>query len=61
MNDDIYERKSGYGTEWKEKVAAEENLRVFDLPSGPTVLLELSLRIHDLFGLHGRKLLGNDL
>jgi hypothetical protein len=42
-------------------MAASESVRLFDVQQGPALLLDVPVRFHDLFRLHGRKLLGNDL
>ena len=45
----------------QREVAAAPKVRVLRLLQRADFLLDLSLRVHDLFGLHGRKFLGNDL
>ena len=45
----------------KGKVAAAGKVRMLRLLERTAFLLELHVRIHDLFGLHGRKFMGNDL
>jgi hypothetical protein len=42
-------------------VAKAKALCVRDLQSRAAFLLDVPLRVHDLFRLHGRKLLGHDL
>ena len=45
----------------KGKMAAAGKVYMQRLLAGAEFLLDLSVRFHDLFGLHGRKFLGNDL
>ena len=42
-------------------MAAAGKIHLHGLFTGANFLLDLPLWFHDLFGLHGRKLLGNDL
>jgi len=57
-----------YESEQSDRLTSEEGqmaaprcLPLFYLWAGATLLLDLSLRIHDLFRLHGGEFLGNDL
>jgi hypothetical protein len=51
-----------FGKTWaKGKMAATGKLYMQRLFAGTDFLLDLSVRFHDLFGLHGRKFLGDDL
>ena len=45
----------------KGKMAEAGKLYMQRMLAGAEFLLDLSVRFHDLFGLHGRKFLGNDL
>ena len=45
----------------KGKMAAAGKVYMQRLLAGAEFLLDLPVRFHDLFGLHGRKYLGNDL
>ncbi|SPJ16412.1 hypothetical protein SBDP2_90007 [Syntrophobacter sp. SbD2] len=45
----------------KGKMAAAGKVYMQRLLAGAKFLLDVSVRFHDLFGLHGRKFLGNDL
>jgi len=45
----------------QREVVAAPKVRVLRLLQRADFLLDLSLRVHDLFGLHGRKLMGDDL
>ncbi|MCK8601225.1 hypothetical protein [Desulfoferrobacter suflitae] len=42
-------------------MASAQILQVRHLRARTALLLELPVRVHDLLGLHGRKLLGHDL
>jgi len=42
-------------------VAAAGEIYLQHVRAGAVVLLDLSLRVYDLFGLHGGEFLGNDL
>jgi hypothetical protein len=45
----------------KGQMAAAGKVYLRCLLAGTAFLLDLSVRVHDLFGLHGRKFLGNEL
>jgi hypothetical protein len=45
----------------KGKVAEAGKVYMQRLLAGADFLLDMSVRFYDLFGLHGRKFLGNDL
>jgi hypothetical protein len=45
----------------KGKMAEAGKVYMQRLLAGAELLLDLSVRFHALFGLHGRKFLGNDL
>ena len=45
----------------QRKMAAARKVCLLNLLAGADFLLDLSMRVYDLFRLHGRKFLGNDL
>jgi hypothetical protein len=42
-------------------MAAAGKIYLQHVLSGAVILLDMSMRVHDLFGLHGGEFLGNDL